>query len=82
MKYIPTIAVLLFLAGCVPGQGITCPQLKHYSQAFLNQVADEVETSMNTSPGMVQMLKDYGVTRSAIKVCLQHKAVEDAKTTR
>lgn len=82
MKYIPIVIIALFLVACQPGQGITCPKLKVYSQEFLNQVADEVDAAYVSSPGMVQMLKDYGVTRSAIKVCLENKAKEDTKVTR
>lgn len=77
----PVLAALL-LSACQPGQGITCPKLKTYSPEFLVQVADEVDAAYVSSPGMVQMLKDYGVTRSAIKVCLENKAVEDAKVPR
>lgn len=70
MKYVLVVSAVLFLAACQPGNGITCPELKKYPPEFLQQVADEVDRSWQTSPGMVRMLRDYGVTRNAIRVCL------------
>ena len=80
-KYTPIVIVAsLLLAACQGANGITCPQLKQYSPEFLQEVSREV--ARIDAPNSVQLLKDYGVTRDAIRICLSQQAKELRSTAR
>ena len=67
------IAILLaatVLASCKPGAAITCPTLKQYSKAFLQETAKQLDMIEKTAPNIVIMVNDYGVTRDAIRKCI------------
>jgi len=59
------------LASCKPGASITCPTLKNYSKTFLQESAKQLDLIEATAPNIVIMVNDYGVTRDAIKKCIQ-----------
>ena len=64
------------LAGCVTADGKpgrVCPPLIPYSQAYLNETADELEEILDRYPHVARMVSDYGVTRKHIRACLGQK---------
>lgn len=64
---------LLMAAKCERGAVVTCPPLKGYSAAFQAAAAAEYEMVEKTAPHLVQMIDDYGVSRSAIRACIKRR---------
>lgn len=73
-----TVAAVLALslAGCAGGQKIkasptfVCVELRQYSKAEQNQMADELEAYADRVPAIAAAISDYGSLRAAIrKVC-------------
>jgi hypothetical protein len=66
----------LSLAGCAGGEKIkasptfVCVELKQYSRAEQNRMADELEAHADQIPAIAAAIDDYGSLRAAIrKVC-------------
>ena len=63
----------LSLAGCVGGPKIkaspvfVCAQLKQYSRAEQNQMADELEAHAASIPAVAAAIDDYGSLRAALR---------------
>jgi hypothetical protein len=72
-KIIALLCVGLGLAACDPHASITCPALKSYSFEFQKAAAGELDKVMRDAPHLSKMLKDYGVTRQAIRACIEHR---------
>lgn len=64
---------LLMAGQCSPGSRVTCPALKNYPAEFQAEVAKELRIIIDTSPHVVEMLNDYGVTRNAIRACIDKR---------
>lgn len=72
------LLLALALAGCAGGQKITasptfvCVEIKQYSRAEQNQMADELEKFSSEIPAVANAVNDYGSLRAALrKVCKQ-----------
>ena len=63
----------IVLAGCAGGPKITaspqfvCVQLKQYSRAEQNQMADELEAHAGSIPAVAAAIDDYGSLRAALR---------------
>jgi hypothetical protein len=62
---------LLSIAGCATIPSSSCGVLFIYTPEFTKQAAEELDYLVNTgsSPAIVQMIRDYGVTRDTIRAC-------------
>lgn len=75
-KLLMVLAVLpLLMAGkCAPVSGITCPDLRQYSPAYLQKVAAQYRQIETTMPELAGMIDDYGIERAAIRECIKRRA--------
>ncbi len=73
MKWL-ALSALLLLAACNGPSGVTCPPLKEYSKSFQLELKKELEAVMDTSPNIMIVLKDYGLTRNAIRACVARRS--------
>lgn len=66
-------SMTIVLAGCAGGPKITaspqfvCVQLKQYSRAEQNQMADELEAHAASIPAVAAAIDDYGSLRAALR---------------
>lgn len=78
-KFFAVALVSLLLAGCNNGYGITCPTLKKYSDDFQDKAVAEIDVIEKTAPHVVTMFNDYGVTRDAIRKCIELQMADRKK---
>lgn len=67
------LSPLIMASQCDRVAAVTCPTPKTYSEAFLAEAEKELRIIAPQAPHIVQMLGDYDVTLSAIRVCLKAK---------
>lgn len=65
------LAVGVGLSSCSHGGGITCPSVRKYSPAFLTEANKELDMIQDKAPNIIIMVNDYGVTRDAIRKCIE-----------
>ena len=64
-------ALLALSAGKCEAPHNVCPPLKIYSKTFQAELKAELERIMETSPRVMQVIRDYGVTRDQIRACMK-----------
>lgn len=69
-RLIAILVAAVMLASCKPGAAITCPTLKQYSKAFLQETGKQLDLIEAMAPNIVIMVNDYGVTRDSIRKCI------------
>lgn len=73
MKRLLILPLLFFTlsAGMCALPHAACPPLKAYDKTFQTNLANEVESVMDTKPHIVKVIRDYGITRDQIRACMK-----------
>lgn len=67
---LPALFLALSAGKCEVPHNV-CPPLKIYSKAFQSELKAELDRIMETAPRVMQVIKDYGVTRDMIRACMK-----------